>query len=212
MPHPDLRLAILGATGGIGGHLLTWALDAGHPVHALARSPQALPARAGLTVTLGDALDEAAVTEVIAGADAVLSALGPRGAKAPGLLAGAASNTVSAMQKTGARRLICVSAAGAFITGDPNMNRLVKLVLPRIFAKPFADVRRMEDVIRQSDLDWTLVRATRLVNGPRTGQYRVSPDYPPPGGGKIARADVAHFIAAALTEGGWLRSAPALAY
>jgi putative NADH-flavin reductase len=212
MPHPDLRLAILGATGGIGRHLLTWALDAGHPVHALARSPQALPARAGLTVTLGDALDEAAVTEVIAGADAVLSALGPRGAKAPGLLAGAASNTVSAMQKTGARRLICVSAAGAYITGDPNMNRLVKLVLPRVFAKPFADVRGMEDVIRESDLDWTLVRATRLVNGPRTGQYRASPAYPPPGGGKIARADVAHFIAAALTEDGWLRSAPALAY
>jgi putative NADH-flavin reductase len=212
MPHPDLRLAILGATGGIGGHLLTWALDAGHRVHALARSPEALPPRAGLTVTRGDALDEAAVAEVIAGADAVLSALGPRGAKAPGLLAGAASNIVSAMQKTGARRLICVSAAGAYITGDPNMNRLVKLVLPRVFAKPFADVRGMEDVIRESDLDWTLVRATRLVNGPGTGQYRVSPDYPPRGGGKISRADVAHFIAAELTEDGWLRSAPALAY
>ena len=135
MAHPEIRLAILGATGGIGSHLLTWALDAGHPVHALARSPEALPARAGLTVTRGDALDETAVTEVIAGADAVLSALGPRGAKAPGLLAGAASNTVSAMRKTGARRLICVSAAGAYITGDPNMNRLVKLILPRVFAK-----------------------------------------------------------------------------
>jgi uncharacterized protein YbjT (DUF2867 family) len=92
------------------------------------------------------------------------------------------------------------------------MSWLVKQVLPRLFAKPFADVRRMEDVIRESGLDWTLVRATRLVNGPGTGQYRVSPDYPPPGGGKIARADVAHFIAAALTGNGWLRSAPALAY
>jgi putative NADH-flavin reductase len=212
MTRPDLSLAILGATGGIGGHLLTWALDTGHPVHALARSPEALPARAGLTVTRGDALDEGAVAEVIAGADAVLSALGPRGAKAPGLLAGAASNIISAMQKTGARRLICVSAAGAYITGDPDMNRLVKLILPRVFAKPFADVRRMEDLIRASDLDWTLVRASRLVNAPGTGQYRVSPDYPPRGGAKIARADVANFIATAVTEDGWLRSAPALAY
>ncbi len=74
-----MRLAILGATGGIGAHLLNWALDAGHDVHALARSPQALPDRAGLTVTGGDALDAGAVTEVIAGADAVFSALGPRG-------------------------------------------------------------------------------------------------------------------------------------
>ncbi len=190
-----MRITILGATGGIGGHLLTWALEDGHQVHVLARNPEALkpdvltssaqvagarvsdplnsdtpnldtpnldtraaaarrPA-AGLIVTRGDALDSAAVAEAVAGADAVLSALGPRGAKAPGLLAGAAANTVAAMRKTGARRLICVSAAGAFITGDPHMNWLVKQLLPRILAKPFADVRRMEDLVRESDLDWT---------------------------------------------------------
>ena len=116
------------------------------------------------------------------------------------------------MAKTGVRRLICVSAAGAFITGDPNTGRLVKLILPRVLAKPFADVRGMEDMIRGSGLDWTLVRATRLVNGAPVGRYRVSPDYPPPGGRKISRADVAAFIAAALTDGTWVRSAPALAY
>jgi putative NADH-flavin reductase len=142
----------------------------------------------------------------------VISALGPRGAKAPDLLSGAASNIVSEMRQTGASRLICVSAAGPFIGADPDMSWLVKQVLPRIFAKPFADVRGMERVIRESGLDWTLVRATRLVNGPGTGQYRVSPDYAPRGGGKIARADVAHFIAAAVTGNSWLRSAPALAY
>jgi uncharacterized protein YbjT (DUF2867 family) len=207
-----MQIAILGATGGIGGHVLDWALRAGHPVHALARDPQALAPAANLVVIGGDALDADAVAEVIDGADAVVSALGPRGAKAPGLLAGAAGNTVRAMQKTGARRLVCVSAAGAYVTGDPNMNWLVKAILPRVLARQFADVRAMEDVIRASDLDWTLVRATRLVNRPGTGRYRVSPDYSPPGGGKIARADVAHFIAAVLTEDGWPRAAPALAY
>lgn len=213
-----MRITILGATGGIGGHLLTWALETGHQVHVLARDPEALsPAAphdpaAGLTVTRGDALDSAALTEAVAGADAVLSALGPRGAKAPALLAGAAANTVAAMRKTGARRLICVSAAGAFITADPRTSWLVKQILPRVLAKPFADVRRMEDAVRESDLDWTLVRATRLVNTPLTGRYRVAPDYPPAGGGKISRADVAHFMAAALTEDSWPRAAPALAY
>ena len=271
-----MRIAILGATGRIGGHVLNWALDAGYPVTALARSPEALPqaptiqerrgraapdqrttgregadplvlgatARAvpgrgagaqspsgeaapeavrtaawngtppGLTVVRGDALDKTAVAEVIADADAVISALGPRGAKAPssGLLTEAAFNTVSAMQQSGARRLICVSAAGPFISTDPNMSWLVKQILPRILAKPFADVRGMEDVVRGSGLDWTLVRATRLVNGPGTGRYRVSPDYAPLGGGKISRADVAHFIAAVLTGNGWLQAAPALAY
>jgi uncharacterized protein YbjT (DUF2867 family) len=207
-----MQIAILGATGGIGGHVLDWALQAGYPVHALARDPQALSPAAGLTVTRGDALDETAVAEVIDGADAVVSALGPRGTKAPGLLAGAASNTVRAMQKTGARRLVCVSAAGAYVTGDPNMNWLIKAILPRVLARQFADVHAMEDVVRACDLDWTLVRATRLINRPGTGRYRVSPDYSPAGSGKIARADVAHFIAAVLTEDGWPRAAPALAY
>jgi putative NADH-flavin reductase len=207
-----VRLALLGATGGIGGHVLDWALDAGHTVQALARRPGALPPAAGLAVTPGDALDTAAVAEVIAEADAVVSALGPRGAKSPGLLAGAAANIVAAMEKTGARRLICVSAAGAFIAADPNMNRLVKAILPRVFATPFADTRQMEELVGRSDLDWTMVRASRLTNGPGTGEYRVGPDYPPAGGRKISRADVAHFIATTLTEGAWVRSAPALAY
>ena len=98
-----MQIAVLGGTGGIGGHVLSWALDAGHPVRALARSPGALPPRGGLTVIRGDALDAAAVTETIAGSDAVVSALGPRGAKSQSLLAGAAANVVAAMDKTGAR-------------------------------------------------------------------------------------------------------------
>jgi putative NADH-flavin reductase len=207
-----MQIAILGATGGIGGHVLSWALEAGYPVRALARSPQALAPAPGLTITRGDALDADAVAEVIDGADAVVSALGPRGAKAAGLLAGAAANTVAAMQKTGARRLVCVSAAGAYITADPHTNWLVKMILPRVLARQFADTRQMEDVIRATELDWTLVRASRLTNRPGTGRYRVSPDYPPPGGWKISRADVAHFIAAVLADDGWVRAAPALAY
>jgi putative NADH-flavin reductase len=230
-----MRIALLGATGGIGGHLLAWALAEGYEVHVLARQPDLLathpgvlaaagdrppagvpgaagPRPGGLTVTGGDALDAGAVAEVVAGADAVLSALGPRGARTPSLLAGSAAVLIDAMDRAGVRRLISVSAAGAFITGDPDTGLLTKAILPRIFATPFADTRAMEAAVRASDLDWTLVRATRLVNAPGTGRYRVRADYPPPGGRKIARADVAHFMALALTEDAWTSAAPALAY
>jgi uncharacterized protein YbjT (DUF2867 family) len=89
---------------------------------------------------------------------------------------------------------------------------MIKFILPRVLATQFADVREMESVVSASDVDWTLVRPTRLVNAPQTGRYRVRPDYAPVGGRTIARSDVAHFIAAALTEDIWIRARPALAY
>jgi putative NADH-flavin reductase len=210
--HGPERLAILGATGGIGGHLLNWAVDAGYPVHVLVRRPEVVPGRPGVTVTGGDATDFAAVADVVASADAVLSALGPRGAKTPGLLGTAASAVTQAMVKHGVHRLICVSAAGAFIREDPEANPLVKVILPRIFARPFADVREMERVVRASALDWTLVRPTRLVDGPGRGELRIRDRYPAPGLTRIARADVAQFMIGALTEPGYIRQAPAICW
>jgi putative NADH-flavin reductase len=208
----QMRLALLGGSGRIGSLLLVRLLESGHEVTALARNPDALTAAARLTVVRGDATDAGAVAATVEGADAVLSALGPRGTATQKLLESAASNTVVAMAKTGARRLIAVSAAGAFVESDPDMGAIVKLILPRIFATQFADVRTMEQAVRASDLDWTLVRPSRLVNGPFTGKYRIAPDYAPRGGRKISRADVAHFIATTLEQESWISGAPALAY
>jgi len=86
------------------------------------------------------------------------------------------------------------------------------MILPRVLAKPFADVREMEAAITASGLDWTLVRATRLVNSGATGRYRVRPDNPPRGGWKISRSDVAQFMATELSEGSWIHGLPALAH
>jgi len=207
-----MRVALLGGTGRIGGLLMTGLLTAGHDVTVLARDPAALAGASRVTVIGGSATDAAAVQATVDGADAVLSALGPRGAKAPALLETAAGHIAAAMAKTGARRLICVSAAGPFIASDRDMNPLIRFVLPRVLAKPFADVRAMEATVSGTGLDWTLVRASRLTDGPATGRYRVRPEYAPAGGGKISRADVAQFITAALAEGSWVRGRPALAY
>src|SRR5215469_14319242 len=207
-----MHIAILGGSGRIGSHLVSWALQNGHEVSALARTPGSLAPADGLTLVIGQATDSDAVADVVSGADAVLSALGPRGARTPALLETAASHVVAAMDKAGVRRLLAVSAAGAFIQGDPDRGAVVKFILPRILATTFADVRRMESAVAASDLDWTLVRPTRLVNSPGIGRYRVRPDYPPAGGGKIARADVAHFVTGALTQNTWVGARPALAY
>ncbi len=142
-----MKLTIFGATGRIGGHLLNWAVDVGHDVHVLARSPEAVGPRDGLTVTGGDVLDPAAVAEVISGADAVLSAVGPK--------------ILDNFRKT---ELLAPESW------------IVKQIQPRIFARTFADVRQMERVVKDSDLDWTLVRPARLVSDPGKGEYRVRAD------------------------------------
>jgi hypothetical protein len=165
-----MRLAILGATGRIGGHLLSWTVDAGHPVHVLARDAGGVPVRPGITVTEGSALDPVAVADVVAEADAVLSALGPRGAKAPALLATAASNVVAAMAKTGAHRLLGRFGAGPRTTpkahwcrsDDPN-GALVPLRLRR--ARLAAGVARLRGKpagsglgVRDSGIDFGTAR------------------------------------------------------
>jgi putative NADH-flavin reductase len=192
--------------------VLAWALESDHQVTALARHPQSLASAAGMTVLAGDATEAACVARLVSGGDAVLSALGARGAKSPALMPRAGQNIVAGMTAAGVGRLICVSASGAIIQSDPDSGAMVKMILPRVLAKLFADVREMEAAIATSGLDWTLVRATRLVNSGATGHYRVRPDYPPKGGWKISRSDVAQFMAAALTEGSWIHGYPALAY
>jgi NADPH:quinone reductase-like Zn-dependent oxidoreductase len=92
------------------------------------------------------------------------------------VLALAAATIVDGMHKTGAHRLIAVSVAVAFVTEDPDKSWIAKQTQPRIFARVFADVRRMQRALRDSAPDWTLVRTTRPVNDPGKGEYRVGAD------------------------------------
>src|SRR5260370_20746524 len=135
-----MKLTIFGATGRMGGHLLNWAVDAGPDVHVLARRPEALRPRDGLTVTGGDVLDPAAVAAVISGADAVLSAVGPKirdNLRKNELLAPAAANIIDGMHKTGPHRLIAVSAAAGFIPARPGKCWIGRPTPPAMCRKNF---------------------------------------------------------------------------
>src|SRR5918999_2791564 len=85
----------------------------------------------------------------------------------------AARVIISAMREAGMRRLVAVSAAGAHTDGDGMFVRfVVKPVLGYVLRHEFADMRAMEEVVRASDLDWTIVLPPRLTDGARTGRYR----------------------------------------
>lgn len=191
-----MRVAVFGSTGGTGLSAIEQAIEVGDKVTALARRPEAL-ARFGdkINVVGGDVLDPAAVARAVAGAEVVISALGiGMHRHATTVYSQGTANIVSAMRTEGTRRLLVVSTSS--LTPPPVKSFfewLTARILHRILAAPYADMALMESGVRDSGVDWTLVRAARLTKGPVTGVYRTAVDAKLRGCWSISRADVAHY-------------------
>src|SRR6202453_362417 len=114
-----MRITVFGATGGIGREVVGQALAAGHHVRAVVRNPARLSVSASenLIVVTADVTDPAAIAPALDGADAGVSALGPRRGDSKTICADGAGGILGAMAKTGVRRLVAVSASGLFREG-----------------------------------------------------------------------------------------------
>jgi len=215
-----MKLTIVAATGGIGRQLLDQAVAAGHDVTAVVRNPNKLPTELAnkIRVVTADLAtsDPAALESAVAGADAVLSGLGARSNAdaAAGVAWRGTQAVVEAMRATGVRRIVVVSAAPIGTVpspGNPNpprndpgdgffMRHLGAPFARTAFRTHYADVARMEDVLRDSELDWTIVRPPRLTNKPLTGTYRTAYGQNLRRGVLVSRADVAHLMLAVLQQ------------
>jgi putative NADH-flavin reductase len=207
-----MKIIVFGATGGTGKLIVMQALAKGHTVSAFARNPDGLPQDPHLRVIQGDIFDFGAVVDAIRGHRAVLSALGPRTRKKTDVLANAMPHILEGMRQEYVNRLIVLGAAGV----DPNygkyQNALTTLGLwiakKTALKYPFIDQAEQERLLTASDLDYTIVRAPRLLDGPFTGSYRVLPDALPPGALSVNRADVADFMLQQLTDPRFHRQGP----
>lgn len=213
-----MKLTIFAATGGVGRHLLDQALAAGHSVTAVVRSPAKLGGRAdpALRVVTADlaAPDPEVLELAVGGADAVLSGFGPHGQADAGHTGAGTRAIVAAMRAAGVSRIVAVSAAPVSTTpspgrphpprhdpGDTLAMRYVAAPLGKLFlGKVFADLAVMEDVLRESGLDWTVVRPPRLTDKPLTGSYRTAVGRNLRGGSTVPRADVAHLMLRCVTD------------
>ena len=212
-----MKLAIMAATGGIGQQLLRQALDAGHDVTAVARNPAKLPAglREARIVTADLAAPEPAVLEAaIAGTDAVVSGLGPAANSDAGIATRGTRAIAAAMHATGVKRLVVVSAAPVGTVPAPDrpkppkhdpgdgffMRQLGARFARAAFGKVYADLAAMEGVLRDSGLDWTVIRPPKLTNKPLTGHYRTAAGQNVRGGLFVPRADVAHLMLAVISQ------------
>jgi putative NADH-flavin reductase len=208
-----MKLALFGATGRTGRHLLAQALQQGHSVTALARDPRQLAwAETGrLQVVSGDVRDAAAVSATVAGAEAVLSVLGPTSNRPELAVSAGTDNLLAAMRQHGVRRLIQSTGAGVRDPQDQPtpIHAFFGALVRRLTPNVLADMTQTVDKIRASDLDWTLVRVPRLTDGAPTGHIRVA-YVGPELGLQLTRADLAGFMLQQLADTRYLRQAPAI--
>jgi putative NADH-flavin reductase len=231
-----MRLTIVAATGGIGRQLLRQAVEAGHDVTALARSPEKITAQrvppagavvggagvggAGVggqvRVVFSDLAhpDPVALAAAIKGSDAILSGLGARTSREAGVAERGTEALTEAAWAAGVRRIVVVSAAPIGTVPSPErpnppkhdpgdgffMRHLGASFAKTMFRAHYADLARMEDVLRGSGLDWTVSRPPRLTDKPPTGRYRTALDRNVRGGVTVSRADVAHHMLACLDQ------------
>jgi putative NADH-flavin reductase len=193
-----MKLAIFGANGQTGRLATALALNAGHHVVAVTRRPHEFPLVApGLVVTQADVRDSAAVRPIVVGVDAVVSTLGVTFTREPvDTYSVGTANIVAAMRAASIRRLVVVSSTAAYPTrrkSAPLSLRVVEPILTRTIGKTvYHDIRRMESLVRDSGLDWTIVRASGLFDLPETTNYvRGEAD---PVGAFTARIDLADYL------------------
>ncbi len=209
-----MKLVVFGASRGVGLKVVEQALEAGHTVTAFVRTPAKFTIKhPGLRVFEGDALDAAAVEKAIAGQAAVISALGPTRPPIPNMMETAAQNIVAGMQRQGVHRIVSTTGAGVRQPEDQPkfmdhfMGALLNLLARDVVLDSAANVK----VIQASELDWTIVRFPRLLDGAYTGNYRVG-YIGRDSGSQISRADGADFVLKELIEQQWLRRSPVVSY
>jgi len=209
-----MKIVVFGASGETGELVVRQALKAGHLVTAYVRSPSKLEIKhSNLHIIQGDVMNAEKVEQAIAGQKAVISTLGPTRPPVPGLMEIAAKNIVTTMNKHGVKRLISTTGAGVRDPRDqPKLfDKVMKALLTIMARDVLRDSEANVNVIRSSDLDWTIIRLPRLMNGQHTGKYRIG-YIGKDSGSQISRADGADFILRELLQNKYVHKAPIVSY
>ena len=203
-----MRVLIIGASKGIGLETTRQALDAGYDVRALARSASAIAvSNPSLEKMPGDALKTEDVEAALVGVDVVIQTLGVGLGdlfRPVHLFSDATRVLIAAMRSQVVKRLICVTGFGA---GDSraSISCLQRLPFQIVFGRAYDDKSLQEQLIKESELDWTIARPGVLTNGPRTGRYRILSEASQWRNGIISRADVAEFLVRQIGDQTYIR-------
>jgi len=215
------KIAVFGASGRTGKLFTELALKNGYEVKALVRDPSRLDLRhSNLQVIHGDIADAIKVEETVKATEAVINLFNPTKGSPPNLLLTATQNILSAMQQNNVKRLIVVSSVPVGIVAgilDPNdeprfmnkwfINKFTIFIGKTLLGELLEAGRASVDLIKQSPLRWTIVRASTLSDQPSKGNYRVG--YLDADTGRVAsRSDVAAFLLDVLMNDKYIKQMP----
>lgn len=208
-----MKLLIIGSTGGTGRELVKQALEQGHEVTAFARTPSKLGiSHHNLRIAQGDVADQASVEAAVGGQDAVLCALGTRVIRKNTIQSDGTRNIIQAMQKNGVKRLVLETSLDLGDSRGQLGFFFAHVIRATLLRNIFEDKELQERIVRESGLDWIIVRPAMLNDGPRTGKYRAGFSASDKIMRKISRADVADFMLKQAASNDFLRQTPGLSY
>jgi uncharacterized protein len=165
-----LNIAVIGATGRAGTGIVAELLRRGHRVTGIVRNPETLPRHERLTPLFGDAGDAKSLVSLIAGHDAVVTAMRYLGIDQAALIA--------AVKEAGVTRLLVVGGAGSLITPSGQQFGDTGQLLPAVQAASNAARDFLTKLRAETVLDWTyLSPSAQLVPGERTGKFRLGDDH-----------------------------------
>ena len=202
-----MKLVIFGATGKTGIELVNQALEQGHAVTAFVRDAARLAIEdEKLTLVAGDAFDPTSVAQAIQGQDAVICALGAGSElKKTTVHTTGTINIISGMQKNNVKRLTVVTAMGVGESWD-TLSLFNKFFFATLLKSSREDHETQEAAVRESGLDWTIIRPSGLTDTPLSESYAIGENIPSKTS-KIARADVAHAIIKDLHDNAFVHKA-----
>ena len=209
-----MNILIIGASRGVGKALMEIALEEDTEVTVLARNPSKITKKhPQLGVLRGDILDINSLSSAIRGHDAVCSCIGcPITFKPVELFSRGAENIVAVLTKESGKKYVTVTGIGAGDSKGHGGFLYDKIFNPLFLKTIYQDKDREEAIIKNSNLEWLIVRPAGLTNGPRTGIYHVINDLSGVTMKRISRRDVADFIVKELQVPNNFGRTPMLTY
>ena len=201
-----MKVSTFGATGKTGSEIIKLALANGHEVTALVRDPaKMIPEDQQINLITGDVLDFSSVKKAVERQDAVICALGSSSLGKTLVRSDGTANIIKAMNETNVKRLFVISAMGVGESWS-TLSFINKLFFATLLWSARQDHEKQEAFVKDSDLDWTIVRPSGLSDSPLTGSYDVGENILAKTS-QIARADIADFIFKELQNNKFIKNA-----